>query len=253
MSRLPHAIRLPALTQLARNSLDYVLPNRCALCSIELVPDTNSGLCSHCWQAMPTQNNRCIGCAHAPSSEVHNLCATCQQPNSATRIAQVCVAGFQHDEAAAELVARFKFAGELACARPLVSALLQQIVCVYDRHPPLPQIILPVPLSNAGHLKRGFNQSHVLARRIGRALDLPVKAHWLTRKHRPPQRELSRSNRIKLPTDTFRVTGKPTAQHVVVIDDVLTTGSTVRAIAAVLKQAGVKRVDVWCATRSMLE
>ena len=245
--------KLPTLTRFVRSGLDYLLPNRCALCTVELVPNTASGLCMHCWQAMQPLRGRCPGCAHSPSSSPYELCTRCQKPSSRSRVADTCLAGFVHDEFAAELISRFKFGGELACARPLVKALEQQIDTFYDAHHPLPSVLLPVPLSRTRHIQRGLNQSHVLARRIGRVFGIPVKAHWLSRQHRPPQRTLGRSERHKLPSATFKVKVQPTARHVVVVDDVLTTGSTVRALRAQLLRSGADRVDVWCATRSMLE
>lgn len=71
------------------------------------------------------------------------------------------------------------------------------------------------------------------------------------KKQTPPQRTITRQQRLNLSADVFRVMKPIRHHHVALVDDVLTTGATVKAMAASLSAGGVTRVDAWCATRAV--
>lgn len=96
---------------------------------------------------------------------------------------------------------------------------------------------------------RGHNQADYLASRLARRLGIKFRP-ILKKRHRPPQRTLSRAERQHLPANTFSLRKDIEHRHVVVVDDVLTTGSTMRAIINQLEKQGIQRVDIWCATRA---
>ncbi len=114
-------------------------------------------------------------------------------------------------------------------------------------------MLIPVPLHNLRMIKRGFNQSCELTNYVSKALDIPMLTTAL-RRHRntKAQSGLSRKQRMKNVRGAFYWHGsiKP-AHHVALIDDVMTTGTTVTECARVLKKAGAKRVDVWLAARAI--
>ena len=115
-----------------------------------------------------------------------------------------------------------------------------------------PDILIPVPLHHLRMLKRGFNQAYELAGHIGRSLDIPVLAGSLRRhKSTKAQSGLNRKQRRKNVRGAFYWHGrrKP-GLHVALVDDVMTTGTTVTECARVLKKAGAERVDVWVAARA---
>ena len=106
------------------------------------------------------------------------------------------------------------------------------------------ELLIPVPIALWTQLRRGCNQSQWLAQTLHKQLKVPIATNLLTR-----------SQRMRMPLNTFML--RPNAEgevlqdrHVAIVDDVLTTGTTVAVIAKTLRQAGVKRVDIWSATRA---
>ena len=117
----------------------------------------------------------------------------------------------------------------------------------------LPDMLIPVPLHNMRMMKRGFNQACELGTYISKVFDLPLLTTAL-RRHRNTQAQsgLSRKQRRKNVRGAFYWHGaKKPARHIALIDDVMTTGTTVTECAGVLKKAGAKRVDVWVAARAI--
>jgi ComF family protein len=107
-----------------------------------------------------------------------------------------------------------------------------------------------VPLSRERERERGFNQAKLLAERIGRRLRVPVRASWLARV-RPtrPQSDLPAAERRTNVRDAFRGSGHASDRHVLVVDDVLTTGATLEACACALRGAGARRIGVLTVAR----
>lgn len=104
-------------------------------------------------------------------------------------------------------------------------------------------LVIAVPLSFERESERGYNQSLAIARNYARCLDLPLAEGRLLRvRHAPPQQSLTGAERRRNVRGAFGVNGSLQAGTVVVIDDVMTTGSTLDEVAATLKRAGVARV-----------
>jgi ComF family protein len=144
----------------------------------------------------------------------------------------------------------FKFKRQHAAGRVL-SHLLGEYARKQLSH--YPDVLIPVPLHHLRMIKRGFNQAYELGRYISKQLDIPILAGSL-RRHRntKAQSGLSRKQRHKNMRNAFYWHGgKPAARHVALIDDVMTTGTTVSECARVLKKAGACQVDVWVTARAV--
>ncbi len=105
-------------------------------------------------------------------------------------------------------------------------------------------LLVPVPLSREKVEARGFNQSALLADKVGRILNLPVSSALIRIKHTASQSKLTRQARIKNVSGAFASTGNLSCPYAVLVDDILTTGATAGECAEVLRQAGVPRVGV---------
>jgi ComF family protein len=113
------------------------------------------------------------------------------------------------------------------------------------------ECIMPVPLHTARLRQRGFNQSLVLARCVGRAWQIPVAAEVLI-KLRPtqPQTLLPLAQRRRNVRGAFACSGRLRYTRVLLVDDVYTSGSTAHECARVLKRHGVEQVDVLTLART---
>ena len=152
-------------------------------------------------------------------------------------------AGFVYAEPVAGLVQRFKFHEDLAAGRLLAGQSLPALTG------PTPQLLLPVPLHRSRLRQRGYNQALELARYWGRCRGVPVAASLLVRcRATRSQSSLPAGERRTNLAGAFRASC-PVPAHVALIDDVVTTGSTVGEAARALLASGATRVDVWCLAR----
>jgi ComF family protein len=120
----------------------------------------------------------------------------------------------------------------------------------------LPQanLILPVPLHTRRQDERGYNQSSLLARVLGRGVGVPVDEHTLIRPRATlPQVGLGLSERQQNVEGAFACRGDVKGQTVVVVDDVCTTGATLEACAAILRAGGATSVWAFTLARARLD
>ncbi len=146
------------------------------------------------------------------------------------------------------LVGGAKFRDRLNLARLLGQCLTNALrECTAE----MPELILPVPLHAKRLRERGYNQALEIARTIGRELSIPVDSHSCARVlATPPQAGLAQKERRRNLAEAFRVLHPPGVERVAILDDVMTTGSTVSELTGVLLKAGVRRVDIWAVART---
>jgi ComF family protein len=144
------------------------------------------------------------------------------------------------------LLPRFKFHRDLAAG-----ALLSQLMVETVTGLPRPDAIVPVPLHRARLRRRGYDQALELARPLAFALELPLRDDLLQRvRGTAPQSELNAIARRRNLRGAFALKpGVPVPSYVALVDDVMTTGATLHAAAAALRQAGVRRVEAWVCAR----
>jgi len=146
-----------------------------------------------------------------------------------------------------DLVHLFKYGGVETLAGPLGRIMM----LAYPRGRTF-DVVVPMPMHWWRRWRRGFNQSELLAREVGERAGLPVAAAVRRLRHTPPQAGLSGKERRKNVEGAFairrpdRVRGK----RVLLVDDVLTTGSTASACARALKEAGARYVAVLALARA---
>ncbi len=225
-------------------TLDFLLPPRCLLCG---GPSVAICICEPCRTELPWPGSHCLQCALPLSSPVDKICAACIQKRPPfTRT----LCPLQYQFPADRLVQSFKFRRQLAAGR-ILSHLMCECVVAADQ--PFPELLIPVPLHMLRLMKRGFNQAYELSSYAGKLLSIPLAASALRRaRHTRAQSGLTRSHRRRNLRGAFSWHGpRLTGLHVALVDDVMTTGTTVGECARVLKKAGAKRIDIWVATRAI--
>lgn len=224
-----------------------MLLKQCLLC---LTPTNNKHLlCSSCEKDLPENKYYCVICASpfaAIQSSHHSLvCGKCQKkpPYYTTSLIPHIYA-----TPLKQLISNLKFHGNLTYA-PLLAQNF--IASISQRKANLPECIIPVPLHPQRLRERGFNQALELARIIAQHLNIPLDYSLCQRnKATPFQSGLSAKQRKKNLKNAFNVTKPHSYKHIVIFDDVVTTGTTVNELARQLKQSGVEIIEVWAIART---
>lgn len=205
-------------------------------------------LCAGCAADLPQNANSCVRCALplAGDDSPGRECGKCLGRAPAFDRA---VVPFRYAYPVDELIRAFKYQGALARGRVLGTLLAQHLRASDSA---LPQALIPVPLHADRYRERGFNQAHELARPLSSLLDIAIEDRLCRRvRGTQDQTELNARQRRKNLRKAFELTRATDLEHVALIDDVLTTGSTAGELARVLKRAGVKIVDVWAVARAV--
>lgn len=195
---------------------------------------------------------RCCLCGFPGASLDLDLCAVCHADLPWDEPAEALTA-LRYEHPVDDLVRRLKYQGVIANARVLGVLLAQ---AARERPGSLPSLLVPVPLHAARFRERGFNQATAIARYAGRMLGIPVLRHAVRRvRDTPSQTALDVHERRRNMSGAFAVVNRPArlvieAGHVAIVDDVMTTGSTLQELRAVLLDAGVRQVDLWAVARA---
>ena len=229
--------------------LDLVYPPRCLVCGAWM---EEGALCAECIQSfapiLPPFCDRCGGRAEAG----HAVCADCKDDRPPTYAWSQALG--QYGGALRHAIHRFKYEGKTALAQPLGTLLARSLdqppspLLTYTLGEPLTfDFVVPVPLHPSRFRQRGFNQAERLARIVAqqRGWTLETKGLLRTRRTRT-QATLDKAQRGENIRGAFacRHASPFAGKSVLVIDDVLTTGSTLGEAARVIGEAGASRVCV---------
>ncbi|BBD78990.1 ComF family protein [Aerosticca soli] len=218
----------------------WVLPWRCLLCGARGTQGLD--LCPACLAELPRNLACCARCA-LPLPTASACCGRCLRDPPPW---QAAWSPFRYAWPLDRLEARFKFGGDLAAGRTLARLWAMETPPL-----PLPQWIVPVPLSRRRLRGRGYNQALELARVLGRQLGVSCRPDLLRRnRDTAAQTGLDAAGRRRNVRDAFSARAVRGVGHVAVLDDVFTTGATLAACTRALRRAGVARVDVWALARA---
>ncbi|WP_310630739.1 ComF family protein [Paraburkholderia sp.] len=252
----------------------FVLPNPCPLCgNLTRGSFSVSG-------ASSVRSVLCEGCDAAYWNEARLRCAVCALPLASARrtknpadaadgtrgryCCDACVKtppAFDATLALADyrapldgLARGLKFRARLALGEEFARrlALAAEDALDADSNPDVPDLIVPVPLSRERLIERGYNQAWLIAKPLARALGTRASATLLRRTlHTAPQSKLDRETRRRNVGRAFALTRADLrGLHLGVVDDVMTSGATLDALAHTLKAAGARRVTNFVALRT---
>lgn len=221
--------------------LDWILPPTCLLCGSH--SDQRRDLCKACEADLPWVGTACYQCAlPITGGTVCGLCLKNTPPYD--RTIALCYYRFPMPH----LVTGLKFQKKLSHAQVLGNLLADRMEFLYVSKP---DVLIPVPLHPKRLRQRGYNQALELARPIAKRLNMPIDFRSCQRiKATEAQTGIPAKERMKNMKGAFSVSSSLNKSHVVLIDDVMTTGSTVIELSRVLRESGVKQIDVVCCART---
>jgi ComF family protein len=223
---------------LSRSVVDFALPPRCSGCGT-IVDDVDS-FCASCWSKLEFLGaGGCSRCGLPLQATDAEICGVClARPPRLDRIRSAVA----YDEISRSIAIRLKYGRKVALARTM-----SRYMCAVLGDLPADAVFVPVPLHRSRLWRRGFNQSAIVARDLSRRTGAPVAVDALERvRPTPPLKGLNTRQRRRTVAGAFRARAgmELRGRTVVLVDDVLTTGSTANACARVLKRAGAQRVEL---------
>lgn len=225
------------------------LAGQCRICGLP-APGPRRALCAGCVQQFAAPVPRCRRCAIGTPQGM-TVCGHCLRtpPPFARAIAAV-----DYGWPWAALVQQFKFNGADELTGTLAT-LLADAVARADGAANDVDAVIAVPLSDGRLRERGYNQSRLIARRVARLLRRPFIDDFVLKLHDTPALSgLSREERARSLSQAFMVDPTLRARwqgaRLAVVDDVLTTGTTIGTLAGTLQAAGLGEVQAWVVART---
>ena len=222
--------------------LDILLPAYCALCNS---PVKMQKLCDRCLARLPRNRRFCFRCGRPVAAElpIDVFCAQCQsRPPPFAKARAPMIYAFPISQALKAL----KFRRQLWHA-PALAELMLPILAEEFSHC---DALLPVPLHRWRHARRGFNQAEELCRPLRRATGLRILTDIKRSRATRQQSGLSAAERQRNLEDAFDVVNFLPCRHPLIVDDVITTGSTVCQFANALLRSGAESVSVIAVARA---
>lgn len=228
-----------------RRGEDAVMPRRCVFCGTRCHGDEPL-ICLGCYGDLPWIKVSCARCGQPVAKALPDgvYCADCQlRPPPFVAAAVPLLYSFPVDAAIKAMKFRRRmyyapaFGELLAKALPLLPASIDAL--------------LPVPLHWRRHAFRGFNQAVELSRFLQRTSGLPLLANVVRERATPYQSRLEARQRRRNLRSAFAVSGDIKAQHILIVDDVITTGETCRQLAETVLKNGAEQVSVVAIARAI--
>ncbi len=224
-----------------------LLPHTCVLCQCK--SENLTDLCQYCYQQLPWSQPACQQCAMPLTDATQTHCGQClKKPPPFEKT----LALFAYKRPITHMINQLKFHNRLVQSKILGDLLANKIIQHYESHEQ-PELIIPVPLHKKRLQTGGYNQSLELAKPISRHLNIPIENHACIRiKNTQAQSSLHAKRRKHNTKNAFSLISPIDAQHIAILDDVVTTGSTVTEFSQMLrKHQSNMRIDVWCCARTL--
>jgi ComF family protein len=218
---------------------DILFPRRCPFCDGVLMYG-GPPVCGRCRSRISYVGERyCMKCGKALSGATEEYCPDCiHTAHSFDRGRSLYV----YDDLTRASIARFKYKGRREYAEFYGADIVRHMSGYIKRCQP--DVLIPIPISERKRRSRGYNQAELIADQISVYTGIPVNTTLIVRiRDTSPMKELSRVRRMKNLKGAFKMAYVDVQwKNALLIDDIYTTGSTVDAVSAILKKAGINKV-----------
>ena len=224
-----------------RALLDLIFPVSCPCCGNEPEPDGPEYICGSCWQEIEWVNSKgCLNCGRP--LEASGTCGSCEEASS-------CLDSFHiacyYSGNIRSIIINFKYNGKRYLGKTIGDILSE---CWKETEPGFFDAVVPVPLHPSRLRQRGYNQSLLAAKRLSLFCGIPVRTELLTRsRDTSPQVSLGKEERDDNMKRAFTASSMVREKKILIVDDVATTGATVRSCALALKMGGAAFVGALAA------
>lgn len=229
--------------KIGQKILNFILPPQCINCSTPVFQQ--GGLCATCWEKIAfISNPLCFVCGFPFNVQIENenICGPCARKKSLFTKARAAI---YYNDASKPMILRFKHSDALHIAPLFVEWLYQAGQELFHQT----DYLVPIPLHWSRLVYRGYNQAALLSQKLSKKTKIAHLPDLLERNRKtPPQGNLTAKEREKNVLNAFNLNKKYQNlirdKHILLIDDVLTSGATVRACTKILKKSGAKQVNI---------
>jgi len=240
------------ITQQSARLIELLLPAQCLVCCLK---SNNKLICSHCEKKILSKRSYCLHCA-LPLNKNADYCGDCL---TKTYLFDHIHALGDYHKPLSTLIKQLKYQHKLIAGELLASLLAQSILLRYS-NTQLSEFdfLLAVPLHPKKLQSRGFNQAQIICDYLHQKLQIPMlKDYILRNKETLAQEGLSLHKRKKNLQGAFicnkEMKKALKGKHIVIIDDVVTTGATINSLCGVLREIGVNNITIFCISRTSLD
>lgn len=233
---------LQKIYQIDQGILDLLYPPRCPFCDKAVL--SKEGVCKECRKKIhKIKGPVCMKCGKPLSNPRKEYCFDCERKTFAYSQGKAL---WVYEKEVKASIYRFKYQNKREYGKVYASEMAEYFE-PWIRRKKI-QVVIPVPLHKKRKKKRGYNQTEILAKEIGRILDLPVYTDVLIRmRNTKPQKMLNDTERKNNLKGAFKtIENIVQLKYILLVDDIYTTGSTVNAAAEALKEAGAAEVYTFC-------
>ena len=229
--------------------LTTIYPPVCLLCGAkgQQIRGEAVDICKRCHDELQSNDQCCSRCG-IPLTVHAEICGACLKKPP---LFENFFAPYLYQGDIRRLLIALKFNQKLSHARLLGSLMAEKLASHFAVASDIPDLIIPVPLHSKRQRERGYHQALELVRPLAKRYKIPINHQLISRKTATTkQTKLTADERRRNLRGAFTVRDKlKVPPHLVIFDDVVTTGTTVTELAKTLKRAGAKRIDVWAVAR----
>lgn len=204
---------------------------------------SNQKICVPCHAHLPLSKQTCYVCG-LPSNHSEIPCGSCLK-NSPPY--DKSISAFHYQSPISDFITQYKYASKLELLPLMVDYL---IIAIEKSLKQQPELLIPIPLYYKKRNKRGFNQSRMIAKILSKHFCIPISGSEIVRtKQTQTQASLDAVQRKKNLKNAFEI-NRSLPERIAIIDDIVTTGTTVSELASLARAHGAKQIEVWSLARA---